>query len=349
MKAASLFVMVAAWVALTSCGSGVQVPSAVTPSAGNSGGSGSGGGGGGGTPPGPTPFMYAGNIYGNAVYVCSTNTGGTLNTCATTGGESWNAAQAVVQSINGTNYAYVADTSNHNIWVCSVSATNGTLSGCATSDAGESTWQPTHMTFQVFGGTTYAYIADATGSVWQCSINANGTLNSCATTPSSSPPSWTPTSVVFQSVNGTTYGYVSDEGGNLWVCTLNGSGGFTSCSHTPASGAPSWETTFIAFYTTGGGTTYAYVGDVINNKIWQCSMNTDGTLDTCTSAASGFQAPWSGAFETINGTTYLYVGDSSSFLQCSINTSTGSLTGCLSTDAGESGNWVYGISFFTGS
>ena len=197
-----------------------------------------------------TQYAYVASTNTYRVYQCTLNSNGTFNTCSITpasGAPSWHPFGVTMATVNGTQYAYVADNTGK-MYQCTLN-TNGTLtnSGCTITPAsGAPVWTPNGITFATVNGTQYAYVADDTRKMYRCTLNSNGTFNTCAVTPATGAPSWRPFGSSFAIVNGTQYAYVSNYAsgnGNMYQCALNADGTFTNsgCNITPASGAPYWS------------------------------------------------------------------------------------------------------------
>jgi hypothetical protein len=207
------------------------------------------------------------------------------------------------------------------------------------------------VSFGTFNGTQYAYVADGNNyAVYRCTLNSDGSLNICSVTPSSGAPNWDPIIVTFATVNGTQYAYVGDYYSNVYYCTLNTNGTFNTCSITPSSGAPSgWGPYGIAFATING-TQRAYVADNFNGNMYECTLNTNGTFNTCSitpsSGAPSNWYPFGVAFATVGGIQYAYVGDTKgNVYYCTLNAD-GSFKSCTATPSSGVPNWApNGITF----
>ena len=270
--------------------------------------------------------------YFQLLYRCTLNSNGTLNTCGLTPSSSvpWRYVfDTAFATINSTEYAYVSATSNDGlftglIYQCKIN-TDGTLSTCAaTLTAGSQLWtSPNSVTFATVNQTAYAYVTDRTNNFYQCTLDNNGGFNACAITPSSGAP-WTQTyGTAFGTINSTQYAYVTDTS-NVFQCTLDATGKINTCVTTPSTKPTSWHPKGLSV-TTVNGTQYAYVTDSASSgNIYQCTLNTNGSLNTCTATPSINPPAWSPnnvSFAIVEGTQYAYVSDSSNdkAYRCTLN------------------------------
>ncbi|KTD55591.1 secreted protein [Legionella santicrucis] len=188
------------------------------------------------------------------VFQCTLNTNGTFNTCIetpATGAPSWNPLGIAFATVQGIQYAYVADF-NGSMYRCTLN-TDGTLNGCTvTPTVGAPSWLPDGVSFTSVQGIQYAYVADYNRNVYRCTLNTNGTFNTCSVTPIAGAPIWLPEQIAFLSYNGAQYAYVADNIllpnlGNMYQCTIEADGSFNACTATPITGAPNWSPAGIAF------------------------------------------------------------------------------------------------------
>lgn len=166
--------------------------------------------------------------------------------------------------------------------------------------------------------------------------------------------------LTFGIVNGVQFGYVTDQGGFVYQCTINATGGFDNCrATTPSLISPnpptSWAPHDIAFATVSG-TQYAYVTDVDQGYIFQCSLDSTGNFTTCSAmtSISNFAAPYGINFATFGGIQYAYIADAGFgpgypgyIYQCKVNND-GSFQTCNVMLGQNAPDWIpYGIDFAT--
>ena len=276
--------------------------------------------------------------------------------------------QLVFATVGGVQYGYGVDQAGF-IYQCIIDdAANGTFSTCtATPASPPSGWGPRAIAFTSFLGVPYAYVTDVDGGeVFQCSINvggpSNGSFSTCTAVPGASFSA--PYGIAFATIGGFQYAYISDAGagggtpGDVYQCSFNADGSvFTACPTTPTS-PPSWVPYSLTFGTTAG-TRYAYVADngtsTVGN-VYQCVLNTNGTLSGCTPTPSTTPTPTSDwvpfqiAFATLQGKQYAYVAASQGssaggMFVCSMDGS-GLFTGCNPTPDPKPSTWApAGIAF----
>jgi hypothetical protein len=181
------------------------------------------------------------------------------------------------------------------------------------------TEQYEQLTFAVVGGVQYAYAVDQTGFVYQCNINADGTFNTCSGTPPNPPAGWGPHGIAFATVAGVQYAYITDINiGNVYQCSLNvggsSNGSFNTCLNIVGT---AFNAPYGIDFATVGGVQYAYIAEAVSGgistgNVYQCSLNGDGSFNTCTTTPQlGTPAwiPYAVAFATSGGTQYAYVAD----------------------------------------
>ena len=139
------------------------------------------------------------------------------------------------------------------------------------------------------------------------------------------------------------YAYVATGFNNtVYKCTANSDGTLSSCESTPSSGAPAWTPESIAFATVSG-IQYAYVASWPNGIVYQCSLNSNGSFNTCTAltpTGTVYTAAAGITFATINGTQYGYVSDDDAkIFQCSLN-SNGTFNTCNPTPTSGTPTWT---------
>jgi hypothetical protein len=248
-------------------------------------------------------YAYVADVSGHHVYQCSLNTIGTvetLNTCAITPAfnePSWEPESVTLATVNSTQYAYVSDSLNEQIWRCALTS-DGALDGlsCMTTPAsGAPSWHPAGVAFATINQTQYAYVADEQSTVWQCPLESDGLFVSsgCLNMSAASSTSFqTPLGITFATLsNGIQYAYVADGStpGTVWQCVLNStSGSFTSCVAQAPIPAVVWVPSAIAFATVNN-TQYGYVADQ-TGQVYQCTLSATGSLVTCVTTPSSLTA-----------------------------------------------------------
>ncbi|MDR3477858.1 MAG: hypothetical protein P4M14_07490 [Gammaproteobacteria bacterium] len=229
-----------------------------------------------------TRYGYVTDTDAGAAYQCTLNANGTFNICGptpTVGAPGWVPQGLTFATVNGTQYAYVADI-NGNMYQCTLN-TNGSFNTCNITNGGmtPSTWSPSVSAFVTINGVQYGYVADAfNGAIDQCTLNPDGTFNVCTPTYSGLGD---PEALTFATFNNILYAYVGAAANHkLYQCTLNSNGSFNACTLTPGSGAPSWQPYGIAFGFSNG-TQYAYVTGSNDPHLYQCTLNTNGSFGAC--------------------------------------------------------------------
>lgn len=228
------------------------------------------------------------------VRVCTlgVNGSGALTCTSATSGISpvWSAPTGIaIATVNGTQYAYIADDNGANVYQCTLRTSNGTFSACSVmTNPGFTSVRG--ITFSTVNGTQYAYVADVgnwnngDGAMYKCTLNStSGGFSAFGPTGSGFGGPW---GVTFSTVNGTQYAYVADVQNGVFACTLTSAAGgtngdFATCTATPAS-PPDWDLRGIAIGAVNG-TQYAYVSSFYATTpnagtLYQCSLNLDGTL-----------------------------------------------------------------------
>lgn len=130
-------------------------------------------------------FAYVTDPAAGDVYACSVSqTTGALSSCAVSNGgvSGWAPTGIYLMTYNGsTDYAYVTDGTNGNVYVCSVNASTGSLSSCTVNNGGATGWLPTMFSIAYESGTYFADVSDQHGNVYLCNLNqSNGQLSGCA-------------------------------------------------------------------------------------------------------------------------------------------------------------------------
>lgn len=256
------------------------------------------------------PFAYVTDEGGSEVYRCSLNSDGTFtsSTCSTTPASNPFSSPTGIAfaTVNGTQYAYVADFGNAEVYRCSLNS-DGTFENgsCSATPSSGAPWTAGFGTaydiaFTTVNGTQYAYVADnqhgasSTGFVWKCSVDSDGGLSSCVNTLAGGVGT-SPASVDFTTVDGTQRAYVGQTNSqNLYVCDLNSDGTFSSCSSSSINSSSRVRNVMFEIF---NGVQYGYLQD--NNDNYQGTLNTSTGNFNAFSATSGgvsFFNPTGGAF-----------------------------------------------------
>jgi hypothetical protein len=314
-------------------------------------------------PANATNFSFSSGLaYGTSYAVTVKNQPANLGCAVNNGtGIMSNANVSNVSVICSPPILYVSSSSPDAVYYCSLNVSaspsvNGTLSACDITPPGSQTWSPFATSFATFNSIQYGYVAD----------NGNSTIAQCSVTPSSgafsSDPcpsanesilfSSSPTGVTLATITGVEYAYVSDNvGGNVYHCTIDTSTGhFTGCNPTPDA-APAWSPFAVAIGIVNG-VQYGYVASGINQNIYQCSINSDGTFsNTCQStplsSPAGSWTPNALTFATVNNIQYAYVADNGGIVyKCTLNIN-GSFNVCSQANPTVASWSPRGISFGT--
>jgi hypothetical protein len=155
---------------------------------------------------------YIADASGN-VFLCAMQSNGTfLSSCSPTPSSgapsSWVPYSVAFNTVNGIQYAYVADNGAGigmgNIYRCTLNA-NGSFqnSSCTTTPAtGAPLWNPYYIAIKTVNAKTYAYVVDQIafnpGNIYRCLIDQNGLLTDCELTPVNPPTNWQPTGIAFR-------------------------------------------------------------------------------------------------------------------------------------------------------
>lgn len=290
----------------------------------------------------------SGNQDASSIYQCSFKADGSFDLCSLATNLSGSFQNIAFANVSNIQYAYVTDSTFPigNVYQCTINP-DGSFNTCNTT--GPSSWLPFGIGFAAVGGTQYAYVTDSnffSAAVFRCSLNSDGSFNICNPTPATGAPLWLPVGVAVGTVNNTQYAYVADINflsPNMFVCTLNNDGSFNTCNITPSTGAPTWFPLGITIATVNG-TPYAYVSDanVTTGNVYKCTLNNDGSFNTCTLTPSTGAPNWQPeqiAFSIINGKQYAYVANNNGdVFQCTLD-SDGSFNTCNSTPAAGAPSW----------
>jgi hypothetical protein len=256
--------------------------------------------------------------------------------------------------VKQTQRAYVANFGNRKsspgIYLCTLNGLGGFDSCTLTPAMGSPLWKPNDVAVAITNGIKYAYIADDARHIYQCNIISNGEFSNCALTPANNAPNWLPGGINFETVSGVQYAYVASYGygggPTMSQCTLNIDGSFNTCVSTPASGAPNWALNSVNFNVAADSQLYAYTTDRYGKKVYHCSVNADGSFNSCAITPTNDTPNWRPsdiAFATFNGTQYAYVASDSGGIggvyQCTLNNDGTFNTCALLSAAGPANGW----------
>jgi hypothetical protein len=157
------------------------------------------------------------------------NADGTLSSCVqSNGGIDFSSSSSWNLSFNfsgGTSYLYVISsgiqyyggpTPTGHVYLCPLSAADGTLGACSVNDGGVSGWNPETMTMLTRGGGTYAYVGESNyNTIFVCPINGDGTFGTCTVA-----GTMYARSLAAVSRNGDVYVYV-DTGTQVQACAVD--------------------------------------------------------------------------------------------------------------------------------
>lgn len=167
-----------------------------------------------------TFIYFTGNTNSANITVCTLLSDGTFTTCASTG-SGFNNPAAIAINPAGTT-AYVFNTTNNQMTICTISSVNGTLSNCTASVTITTVQSPGQMIIDPAGGNIY--LGGAFAEVANCPINSDSSLGTCNT----------------QVVNGLrggmsfdnngTFYYTSNNLNNAYACPINNDGSLGTCT-----------------------------------------------------------------------------------------------------------------------
>lgn len=251
------------------------------------------------TPP-PVTYTIGGTVSGLAGTLVLQNNGGDSQTLTANGPFTFSTPVTAGGSYNVTVQTQPATQ------ICTVSNGSGTVSANVTN-------------VDVVCQNQYAYVADIMGlAIDQCTVNADGSFATC--TPTFTSSMWEgPFGITFATAaNGTQYGYVAAS--SMFQCQVNTNGSFAGCSLLSPTFSPiSWAGATASIFATVNGIQYGYVVDG-GNGIYQCTLNTDGTFDTCTFLTSSAPSFAHGlAFATVTGIQYAYLAGNDTVYQCTMS------------------------------
>jgi hypothetical protein len=143
------------------------------------------------------------------------------------------------------------------------------------------------------------------------------------------------------------HAYVSDAQTGLYICSIDAMAGtLANCQTTGGGFSSAWS---VAFYS-GSSANYAYVVDGQRTNVYLCTVNSDGTLsNSCTVQGSNFTTP---EHVTVLGST-LYAAEQAilgggEVTECTINSTDGTLSGCVLTASGGGLNYSSGVTLGSG-
>lgn len=217
-------------------------------------------------------FLYV--LDNTFINYCALNQDGSLGTCTAVNSGSFSGGTSIAINPTGTGL-YVADAAN--VFYCPINS-NGSVGSCT----GLGTTNNGQQISLINPGSTYAFVPTnigTTGSnISSCPVQAGGTLGAC-------------TSYFFQS-NVFYYGtainvpnnllYVTNGTDNVYLCPFNSSGVLGSCS-TSAQTFPGSPYRIVLDSTN----THAYIVEVNSMDVQSCTLNNDGSFNTCQVVSTG--------------------------------------------------------------
>jgi hypothetical protein len=280
--------------------------------------------------------LYVADEGANAMYLCPIGADGSLLTCTSAGTTT---PTPTTITFNG-NHAYVGDDSGSGAeFVCGVSSTDGTLSGCATAMAFSFSGAPGFAT--VSGNLLYIADINLFGGPQYCTIQTDGSLASCVVSNGAASNNQA-TGVDFVG----SFAYVSTVGDQglpgVRVCTVGNGGSLSGC--TDAGTGLSSAQSVVA------SGTNVYV--VTQTAVELCASGQTGALSGCVSypiiQVQGQYTYFSGGLTLFNGHAYVAYSlydpnsgnDVGKIAICNVGND-GSLSACA--DSGQSFSYVFGI------
>ena len=277
-------------------------------------------------------FAYVTNVFNNTVAYCViSQTDGTLSNCNTTGNVTFSQPSGIV--IDPTyKFAYIGSNNSGTIYYCNINA-DATLSNCQTTSCGTNhTWA-----LAINTPTSTLWASDITGAtgqgVYYCGISST----TGGTTYGPSTPGGSQTQVSALGFNATgsviIYGQVAFQ--QIYSANINGNPP-TFGSNGAAIGTNISLPGGVAI---NSANTYAYIGNFNSSNVYQCTFNSATTFSTCNTTASIFGST---AIALSDDETHAYIAFNSSNLDiCSVNPTTGALSGCTGTGTGlTSPRWI---------
>lgn len=236
-----------------------------------------------------TLFAYVVDEGNDVVYRCQWNsTSGIISTCVASTTTFDTPAGITFDTTGGTLYAYVTDASD-NVYQCDVSTTPGPTLGVIGSCV--PTGSAFNMPLSIAFNNDYAYVADnAIDMVLLCEVNSStGILSECVDSGATSLSA--PSTIIFQAdTEGTPviHAYITntDVSDSVTYCDVNPTTGVLSGCIDSGVGAY-FDLPYGIVFQYFGMTPYAYVtnsnntGGGLNHSVSQCTLNTDGTFDSC--------------------------------------------------------------------
>ncbi len=299
-------------------------------------------------------YAYVTNALTNTVETCDVDSGsGNLTSCASSSLLSTDILIDITQqSFSGSDYLYVADAVQESILQCKIDSTTIETANIYCIDSGTAgvfSNPPSSVTFQVVNGTTYGYVNEPeSGIVWQCTVNTStGQFTGCV---DSGPIGFeAPYVTTLGTVNSVLYAYVSDvDFDTVWQCEVDAvTGALCDCTNAAQNIGDPLDSPIGVSFQTFAGTSYVYVGELVNGDIQKCTLNaTTGLFTACVdSGASALNQPAAFEFKTINSNLYIYIPNldptvMTPFLtKCLVNTTTGQFSACSDNDfdSGQAG------------
>jgi hypothetical protein len=223
-----------------------------------------------------------------------------------------------------TRYAYVVNSTANTVSKCTVNASTGALSGCASTGSGFTGPLGVNII------NSYGYVTNNSpaNTVSFCAVSASdGSFSNCSSPTSMNDPGQ-------MTINAKYAYFPSLSGNNVTQCTI-----IPDISNLSTSPFSSCTTPVDPVLTNAQGIEinqgFAYVSNALGSIVSKCTVSTsDGLLSSCASTGSGFDGPRGIGLN--NGFAYIANGNASTVTKCTISAVNGTLSSCASTGSGFS-------------
>lgn len=286
-----------------------------------------------------TPYFYltSSSTAGNSLFKCTLSGG--VFTCGSTGPGAF--ASGALGNVVNNGYGYfVSNGSSPTLYECPVTASTGAVSSSAcstqTSFAGDTLSAPRGLAIS----NNYLYLLDQTNlAIYGCALSTGGLVSSCTKNSISGLSITDARGITIN--NG--YLYMAASNG-IFKCTAS-SGSVSSCEvQSAATGrvaAPRGITVYNNnLYFVNNGSL-----PLVPSSVGSCSLNSNGTLNTCTNTGTAFSTP--NGISIYGGVAYVINQVGAPITSCTVNTgvSPGTLSACA-TQLPSVGSNAVGISYF---
>lgn len=254
---------------------------------------------------GDQQYLYVTNHESHKILVCAI--GGKIDhdTCNYTAENILSPFGLAFNTINGTNYAYIAssDSGSGSIYYCKVNQIDGSLYECnktATTILGMNS--PSGIVFNTVNQIRYAYIADLgvaqDGLIYKCNVEDDGSLSTCE---SISDTTFSKTAGIAFDDNNKAY-IINSISNTLVSCDVSTLGGLSNCAVVDTASFPLSQPTSIAMKSFNSKN-YLYIANFSSNKILKCEIA--NPIVSCTEVVS--YTPDDIVFNTEGATNIAYV------------------------------------------